>query len=103
MYFSLKDEASAISAMMFKTYASSLSFKPKAGHKVFIGGYISVYKASGTYSLAIFSMTLDGVGELCLKFEQIRKMLEQMGYFDLQSKMSIPKFPKVIAVITSEK
>jgi len=102
MYFSLKDEASAISAMMFKTYASSLSFKPKAGDKVLVEGYISVYKARGTYSISILSMTLDGVGELFLKFEQNRKMFEQMGYFDVQLKKPIPKFPKVIAVITSE-
>ena len=54
LYFSLKDEDATISAMMFKTYASTLNFKPKAGDKVLVEGYISVYKARGTYSISIF-------------------------------------------------
>ena len=102
LYFSLKDEEAAISAMMFKTYASSLSFKPKAGDKVLVEGYISLYKQRGTYSISIFSMTLDGIGELFLKFEQNKKMFGDMGYFDEALKKPIPKFPKKIAVITSE-
>src|SRR5690554_6613126 len=102
LYFSLKDEDAAISAMMFKTYASTLSFKPKAGDKVLVEGYISLYKARGTYSISIFSMTLDGIGELFLKYEQNRKMFQELGYFDESLKKPIPKFPKIIAVITSE-
>ena len=102
LYFSLKDEDAAISAMMFKTYASTLSFKPKAGDKVLVEGYISLYKARGTYSISIFSMTLDGIGELFLKYEQNRKMFQELGYFDESLKKPIPKFPKIIAVITSQ-
>ncbi len=102
LYFSLKDEDATISAMMFKTYASNLSFKPKAGDKVLVEGYISLYKQRGTYSISIFSMTLDGIGELFLKFEQNRKMFAELGYFDDSLKKPIPKYPKIIAVITSE-
>ncbi|HHX76455.1 MAG TPA: exodeoxyribonuclease VII large subunit, partial [Acholeplasmataceae bacterium] len=102
LYFSLKDEDATISAMMFKSYASNLNFKPKSGDKVLVEGYISLYKARGTYSISIFSMTLDGIGELYLQFEKNKEMFSKMGYFDASLKKPVPKFPKVIAVITSK-
>jgi len=102
LYFSLKDEDAAISAMMFKSYASNLNFKPKSGDKVLVEGYISLYKARGTYSISIFSMTLDGIGELYLQFEKNKEMFTKMGYFDEALKKPVPKFPKVIAVVTSK-
>lgn len=100
-YFSLKDDKAQISAMMFSTYTKTMSFVPKDGDKVLVEGYISVYEARGSYSISIFSMTLDGVGELFLKYEQLRKQFEAMGYFDQSLKKPIPKFPKAIGVITS--
>src|SRR5690606_14046027 len=61
----------------------------------------SVYEARGSYSISIYQMTLDGVGELFLKYEKLRKEFELMGYFDQALKKPIPKFPKAIGVITS--
>ncbi len=101
LYFSLKDEKASIAAMMFSTYAKSLSFEPKEGDKVLVEGYISVYEARGTYSISIYTLTLDGIGELYLKYEQLRKQFEELGYFDQALKKPIPKFPKAIGVITS--
>ncbi len=100
-YFSLKDDKAQISAMMFSTYTKSMSFMPKDGDKVLVEGYISLYEARGSYSISVFTMTLDGIGELFLKYEQLRKQFEEMGYFDQSLKKPIPKFPRAIGVITS--
>ncbi|WP_162146915.1 exodeoxyribonuclease VII large subunit [Acholeplasma granularum] len=102
LYFSLKDENATISAMMFKTYAQTINFKPKSGDKVLVEGYMSLYKARGTYSISLFSMTLDGIGDLFLKFEQNKKMFAELGYFDESLKKPIPKYPTKIAVLTSK-
>lgn len=102
LYFSLKDEKSSINSMMFSSYTKSLLFEPKDGDHVLVEGYISLYEARGTYSISITSMTLDGVGELYLKYEQLKKDFEALGYFDSKYKKPIPKFPKAIGVITSE-
>lgn len=101
-YFSLKDEKSSISAMMFSTYAKSINFEPIDGNQVLVEGYISLYEARGTYSISIFSMTLDGIGELYLKYEKLKNEFTQMGYFDQSLKKTIPRFPKAIGVITSQ-
>lgn len=100
-YFSLKDDKAQISAMMFSTYTKTLSFMPKDGDKVLVEGYISVYEARGSYSISIYAMTLDGVGELFLKYEQLKKEFEALGYFDQSIKKKIPQYPKAIGVITS--
>ncbi|VEU82176.1 Exodeoxyribonuclease 7 large subunit [Acholeplasma hippikon] len=101
LYFSLKDEKAQISAMMFSTYTKNLSFEPKDGDKVLVEGYISLYEARGTYSLSIYSLTLDGIGELYMKYEKLKKDFEALGYFDQVHKKPIPKYPKAIGVITS--
>ncbi len=101
-YFSLKDDKSSISAMMFSTYAKNILFEPKDGSQVLVEGYISLYEARGTYSISIYSMTLDGIGELYLKYEKLKNEFQAMGYFDQSIKKPIPKFPKAIGVITSE-
>jgi exodeoxyribonuclease VII large subunit len=100
-YFSLKDDKAQISAMMFSTYTKTLSFMPKDGDKVLVEGYISVYEARGSYSISIYAMTLDGIGELFLKYEQLKKEFEALGYFDQSIKKKIPQYPKAIGVITS--
>jgi len=100
-YFSLKDDKASISVMMFQTYAKTIQFEPKEGDKVLVEGYISVYEARGTYSLSLYQMTLDGIGDLYLKYEKLKKEFEAMGYFSPDIKKPIPKFPKAIGVITS--
>ena len=100
-YFTLKDEGAQISCIMFSSYAKHVNFKPKDGDHVLINGRMSVYEAGGSYSIQVKDIQLDGVGELYLKYEALKKDLEQKGYFDQGHKKQIPKFPKRIGVITS--
>jgi len=101
LYFTLKDEGAQLSAIMFARDASRLEFEPKEGDHVLISGRISVYEPSGTYSVQVSSMKLDGVGELYLKYEALKKDLLEKGYFSDTHKKQIPKFPKIIGVVTS--
>ena len=100
-YFTLKDEGAQISAIMFSNYTTNVNFSPKEGDHVLVKGKISLYEPSGSYSIQVSEMTLDGIGELYLKYEALKKDLEQKGYFDQNHKREIPKYPKVIGVITS--
>ena len=101
LYFTLKDEDSRISAVMFKNAADTLEFVPKEGDKVLVDGRISAYPASGTYQVYINKMRLDGEGDLLKKLEELKKKLAAEGLFDEAHKKPIPKFPKKIGVITS--
>ena len=101
LYFTLKDENASISAIMFSRDADKLIFNPKEGDHVLIQGRISLYEPSGTYSIQVSSMSLDGIGELYQKYEALKKELEEKGYFKLEHKRKIPLFPKAIGVITS--
>jgi exodeoxyribonuclease VII large subunit len=100
-YFTLKDEGAQISAIMFSSYTSNVNFNPKEGDHVLVKGKISLYEPSGSYSIQVSEMTLDGIGELYLKYEALKKDLEAKGYFDQSHKREIPKYPKVIGVVTS--
>lgn len=101
LYYTLKDENAQISAIMFSRDAEKLAFTPKEGDHVLIMGRISLYEPSGTYSIQVTGMKLDGIGELYLKYEALKKELELKGYFAVEHKKSIPKFPKAIGVVTS--
>ncbi|HRY78327.1 MAG TPA: exodeoxyribonuclease VII large subunit [Candidatus Izemoplasmatales bacterium] len=101
LYFTLKDEESQIGAVMFFGNAKNLPFEPKEGDKVLVEGYVSVYEPNGTYSVNVARMTLDGVGDLFLAFEQTKKRLEALGWFDPAAKRPLPMFPSVIGVVTS--
>ncbi|MCF7931918.1 MAG: exodeoxyribonuclease VII large subunit [Acholeplasmataceae bacterium] len=100
-YFTLKDEESAISAIVFAREAAVLSFVPKEGDKVLVKGRISLYTPSGSYSIQIQSMEPDGIGDLYLKYEALKKTLAEQGYFREDIKKPIPKFPRRIGVVTS--
>jgi len=101
LYFTLKDEGSRINAVMFQTYASKLSFVPKDGMKVLVVGRVSVYEPNGGYQIYINEMQEDGVGNLYLKFEELKKKLASEGLFDPIHKKQIPKFPTKIGIITA--
>ncbi|CAG7913649.1 Exodeoxyribonuclease 7 large subunit [Mammaliicoccus sciuri] len=100
-YFALKDDKGVLSAMMFKSSANQLSFNPKEGDQVLVEGRIGVYESRGAYQIYVQSMQLDGVGLLYEKFEALKKELAEKGYFDQEHKLSIPKYPKKIAVLTA--
>lgn len=101
LYFTLKDNNCEISAIMFKSYAIKLPFKPENGMKVLAHARVSVYPKAGTYQLYIDLMEPDGVGSLYLAFEQLKSRLRDEGLFSDDLKKPIPKFPKRIGVITS--
>ena len=102
LYFTLKDETSLIKCIMFKSYAEKLQFKPKDGMKVMVFGTVSVFERDGVYQIYCKSMMEDGMGDLHEKFEQLKTKLEAEGFFDEKHKKSIPVFPKVIGVLTSQ-
>ncbi|NSL50390.1 exodeoxyribonuclease VII large subunit [Calidifontibacillus erzurumensis] len=101
MYFTLKDENARIQCVMFAGDNRRLTFKPEDGMKVLIRGEIAIYEAYGQYQLYVKEMELDGIGNLFLAFEELKKRLEREGLFDQQKKKPIPKFPEHICVITS--
>lgn len=101
LYFSLKDETSKINAIMFNTNAKKIEFKPADGMKVLIVGRISVYEATGNYQIYVDEMIQDGVGNLYLEFEKLKKKLAEEGLFDKSRKKSIPLFPEKIGIVTA--
>lgn len=100
-YMTLKDETSAIMAVMFRGAADKLRFNPENGMKVIVTGRISVYERDGRYQIYIDSMQPDGIGDLHIAFEQLKAKLNEMGLFDQSRKKPIPRFPKVVGVVTS--
>ena len=101
-YFTLKDEKSQIPAVMFKGRKHSLKFQPEDGMKVIIKGKIEVYERDGKYQLYASTMTEDGIGNLHVAFEQLKKKLKAEGLFDDAHKKEIPKYPKRIGVLTAQ-
>lgn len=100
LYFSLKDETSKINAVMFN-YERYLTFNPKDGDSVLVHGRISVYEASGSYQIYVDSMDMDGIGNLYVLFEKLKKKLEAEGLFDKEHKRKIKRVPRKIGVITA--
>ncbi len=101
LYFSLKDESSKINAVMFASAASKLTFVPQDGMNVLVEGRISVYEASGSYQVYVEKMSEDGIGNLYLEYEKLKKKLEAEGLFAEDHKKIIPKYPKTIGIITA--
>lgn len=101
IYFSLKDEYSGIKAVMFAREASRLRFKLENGMKVIAVGRVSVFERDGVYQLYVKELQPDGAGELAFAFEQLKKRLEEKGWFHPSHKKPLPAFPKRIGVITS--
>ena len=101
LYITLKDDGGVLKAVMFKSAAATLTFKPEDGMKVLARGRIVVYEQSGTYQLYINEMTPDGVGELYIAYEKLKKRLAEEGLFDENKKKPIPKYPEKIGVVTA--
>lgn len=100
-YFSLKDENSKINAVMFSYNTNRLLFTPKDGMNVLVRGKISLYESSGTYQIYVEEMLEDGVGNLYILFEELKKKLNAEGLFDADHKQKIPKLPSKVGVITA--
>ncbi|MCE4956088.1 exodeoxyribonuclease VII large subunit [Macrococcoides caseolyticum] len=100
-YFALKDNGAIIQCMMFSRDAHQLTFSPKEGDSVLITGRVSTYESRGNYQLYVSTMTLDGIGLLYEKFEQLKKDYLEKGYFNAEHKKPLPQYPKHIAVLTA--
>ena len=101
LYFTLKDEGSRLNAVMFSYQANTLKFDPIDGMKVLVSGKISVYEATGAYQIYVEEMQQDGLGNLYVEFEKLKKKLAAEGLFDQDKKKKIPKVPKKIGIVTA--
>jgi len=101
IYFTLKDENSAIRCVMFSQYAKALGFRFEEGMQVVVLGGADVYERDGSYQIYVKSAKQDGIGNLYEEFEKLKIKLSELGMFDPMYKQPIPKFSKTIGVITA--
>lgn len=101
LYFSIKDENSKINAIMFSSAASKLNFTPVEGSKVLVTGRISIYEVTGNYQIYVDEMQEDGIGNLYLAYEKLKKELEKEGLFKEEHKKPIPLYPKKVGIVTA--
>ncbi len=100
-YFTLKDDHASISAVMFRSDAMKVQFKPQEGMKVILRGYISVFEQAGSYQIYVKNMNEVGLGNLYQAYLQLKEKLEKQGWFDEKHKQQLPVYPKQIAILTS--
>ena len=101
IYFTLKDAAGTLNAVMFAGYRRGMKFTMKEGDNVIVTGSVEVYERDGKYQLYAKEIELDGAGNLYLKFEALKQELEEMGMFALEYKKPIPKFSRRVGVVTA--
>ena len=100
-YFSLKDNDSTISAVMFNNYAKRIAFSPKNGDEVIVLASIDAYVPRGSYNLNVFEMEEVGLGQQLVELEKLKRKLAEEGLFDESRKRPINIYPKAIGVITA--
>jgi len=100
-YFTIKDENARINAIMFGFNAKKIKFIPQDGMKVMLNGKISIYESSGSYQIYVDDLIEDGIGNLYIAYEQLKKKLEEEGLFDQSKKKKIPRIPSTIGIITA--
>lgn len=104
MYFTLKDDQteSSITAIMFASQARYLKFRLRDGMKVFITAQVSVFERAGRYQLYVRSMQEDGLGNLYLRFNELKQTLEREGLFNTMHKKAIPVMPERLAILSAK-
>jgi len=102
VYFTLKDAASSLNCFLPRDVMEQQRYEIAEGMEIIINGYIAVYEKGGRYSLNVRSIEVEGMGNLAIAFEKLREKLEKEGLFDPKYKKSLPKFPKKLAIVTSE-
>ena len=100
-YFTIKDEESRISAIMFSSQTSKVAFEPVDGTKVLVKGRISVFEQTGNYQIYVSEMMEDGVGNLYALYEKLKQDLKKEGLFDESHKKKIPSIPSRVGVVTA--
>jgi len=100
-YFSLKDASAQIGCVMWASSLARLKFKPADGAKVEVAGDISVYEPRGQYQIIVATMREAGLGDLWLKFLELKARLEKEGLFDEARKKPLPFLPRRVGIVTS--
>lgn len=100
-YFSLKDEYSVISAMIFNYQMLGIDFTMEDGIIVQVVGSVKVYEKRGSYSIVINHIERDGIGKLYQQFLELKEKLQKEGLFDISHKLPLPEFPMNVAVVTA--
>ena len=101
IYFTLKDATGTISGVMFAGNRRGLAFRMKEGDRVVVTGSIEVYERDGKYQLYAKEITLDGEGDLYLRYEALKHELEEMGMFAQEYKKPIPRYVKRVGIVTA--
>ena len=101
IYFTIKDDTGTMNAIMFAGNRRGLTFPMKEGDKVVVTGSVEVYERDGRYQVYARTIELDGAGNLYLKFEALKKELEEMGMFAPEYKQPIPKYARTIGIVTA--
>ncbi|MGN0154886.1 MAG: exodeoxyribonuclease VII large subunit [Lachnospiraceae bacterium] len=102
IYFTLKEEGSAIAGVMFKSARlQGLDFTLENGQSVIITGNVAVYERDGRYQVYARKIILDGRGNLYEAYEMLKQKLFEEGLFDFEHKKEIPKFPKKVGIVTA--
>ena len=101
LYFTLKDEHAQIRAVMFRSAARLLRFRPENGMQVVLRGRVTIYEDRGELQLSAEYLEPKGAGALQVAFEQLKAKLEAEGLFDAGRKKPIPSLPRRIGIVTS--
>lgn len=101
-YFTLKDSGSEIRCAMFARSRARIDFEPKENMKVSVFGGVDIYVQRGSYQFIVQSMRQSGLGDLYIRFEELKRRLQAEGLFDIGRKKVLPKYPRTIGVVTSE-
>ena len=101
-YFTLKDDEAAINCAMFRQAALTVRFRADNGQRVRVFGSVGLYSKTGSYQFYADAMEPDGIGDLYLQFEALKRKLAGEGLFDASLKKPIPLLPKGIGIVTSK-
>jgi exodeoxyribonuclease VII large subunit len=101
LYFTLKDDAAAISSVMFKTSAAHLKFAPATGMKIIAFGRLGLYEKTGSYQLYAEHMEQAGAGDAQAALDALKQKLSAEGLFEAARKRAIPPYAMHIGIITS--
>ncbi len=101
VYFTLKDEAGILPAIMFKSNAEKAGWRLADGDKVEASGFVTIYEKSGNYQINVRTIKKSGAGAQHEELERLKKKLEEMGMFDKSYKLALPKYAFRIGVVTS--
>ncbi|MCR5213648.1 MAG: exodeoxyribonuclease VII large subunit [Eubacterium sp.] len=102
-YFTIKDSGSILNCVFFKGYAQFLDYKLQNGMQIYASGKLDIYKESGKYQLYVTKVEKrDDKGAIFKAYQELKARLAEEGLFDFEHKLTIPKYPKAIGIVTSQ-